>query len=203
MDPQVPASFIPKKPLTADGRPRGGGGGLLFILALLIFVVSLLAGGVSFLYEQYLKNSINAKSESLKRAEAAYDPGVIQDLIRLDGRISESRSLMERHIAPTALFTFLSGATLENVQFTSFDFSLQTDGSANITLDGVAGSFSSVALQSDNFGASRVLRNVVFSDIAVGEEGDVSFTVTATVDPALLLYSKTLTQPSAQGGSSQ
>jgi hypothetical protein len=195
MDPQVPASFIPKRPLTAETRSRGGGG-LIFILALLIFIISLVAGGATFLYEQYLKNSITVKAESLKRAEGAYDPGVIQDLVRLDARMNEARALLGKHVAPTALFTFLSGATLENVQFISFGYELQGDGSATISMGGVARSFSTVALQSDNFGASRVLRNVVFSDISVGETGAVTFSVSATVDPALLLYSKTLTQVS-------
>lgn len=193
MDPQVPASFIPKKPLTAESRPRGGGG-LLTLIALLIFLASLVSGGGVFLYEQYLENSITAKADSLKRAEGAYDPGVIEDLIRLDSRINEARTLMHKHVAPTTLFTFLSGATLESVQFTSFDYALESDGAASIALDGIARSFSAVALQSDNFGASRVLRNVIFSDISVGETGAVSFKVTASVDPAFLLYEKTLTQ---------
>lgn len=202
MDPQASASFIPKKPLTSESR-SGGGGGLLTILALLLFLISMVAGGATFLYEQYLKTSITAKADSLKRAEGAYDPGVIQDLTRLDARIREARLLMEKHVAPTAFFTFLSGATLENVQFTSFTYVLEPDGAALITLDGVARSFSAVALQSDNFGASRALRNVVFSDISVDEEGGVTFAVSATVDPALLLYSKTLTQPSATGEENQ
>lgn len=162
--------------------------------SLLLFLASLAAAGGVFLYGQYLNNSIAAKADSLKRAEGAYDPGVIEDLIRLDSRIIEARELMQKHVAPTALFTFLSTATLESVQFTNFNYALEADGSALISLDGIARSFSAVALQSDNFGASRALRNVIFSDIAVGETGAVSFKVSATVDPSLLLYSKTLTQ---------
>lgn len=193
MDPQVPASFIPKSPLTAEARSSGGAG-LFNILALLIFVVSLAGAGGTFLYEQFLKNSITAKADSLTRAQGAYDPGVIQDLVRLDSRIAQARSLMGKHVAPTAFFSFLAGATLESVQFTSFDYTLEADGAATITLAGVARSFSSVALQSDNFGASRVLRNVVFSNITVGPTGAVSFGVSASVDPSLLLYDRALVQ---------
>jgi hypothetical protein len=39
-----------------------------------------------------------------------------------------------------------------------------------------------------------VLRNVVFSDISVGQTGSVTFSVSATVDPALLLYDRALVQ---------
>jgi hypothetical protein len=194
MDPQVPASFIPKKPLTSENRSSGGGGGLINIIALLIFVASLAGAGGTFLYQQYLKNSITAKADSLNRAQGAYDPGVIQDLVRLDSRIAQARTLMGKHVAPTALFAYLAGATLESVQFSSFNYALEADGGATISLSGVARSFSSVALQSDSFGSSRVLRNVVFSDISVGQTGSVTFSVSATVDPALLLYDRALVQ---------
>lgn len=203
MDPQAPASFIPKKPLTTENRERGGLGGLLFLLAVLIFLASLVAGGATFLYGQYLKTAIASKDESLTRAEAAYDAGVIQDLTRLDARIDEVKSLFSKHVAPTAFFAFLSGATLESVQFTSFTYELASDGSANIALEGRGKNFSAVALQSDQFGASRTLKNVIFSDIKVEAGGVVSFSVQATVDPTLLLYRKNITAegsaPAAEG----
>lgn len=172
-------------------------GGLLFFLALLIFIASLVAGGASFLYRQYLKGAIASKDESLKRAEAAYDAGVIQDLVRLDARITEAKSLMDKHVAPSAFFTYLSNTTLESVQFMDFSYGLSGDGSADIRLGGKGKSFSAVALQSDQFGASRVLKNVVFSEIKVDGTGVVTFAVTATVDPSLLLYRKSLTQGSS------
>lgn len=194
MDPQVSASFIPKKPLV--GTPsRGGFKGLVMLLALLVFLVSLLGGGGAFAYERFLKASISAKGTSLERAREAYSPLVIQDLMRLDSRINEASGLLEKHVAPSAILFFLSSVTLEKVQFTNFEYGLQDDGSAKITLDGIGDSFSTVALQSDEFGASKVLRDVVFSNITV-EKGDVSFTVHATINSSLLLYSKSLTQES-------
>jgi|SRR3990167_7433030 len=197
MNPQAPASFIPKKPLTAEARRRGGFGGLLFLLAFLIFLASLIAGGATFLYKQYLQSAIASKDESLKRAEAAYDAGVIQDLTRLDARIGEAKSLMDNHVAASAFFSFLSGVTLESVQFTALTYDLTGDGSAEIKLSGQGRNFSAVALQSDQFNTSRVLKNVVFSDIKVGLQGVVTFSVSATVDPTLLLYRKTLATPAA------
>lgn len=196
MDPQVPASFIPKKPLT-ESRSRGGMGGVLFLLALLIFLSSLVAGGGTFLYLGYLKSAIAAKDESLKRAEGAYDAGVIQDLIRLDGRIAQAKSLMDKHVATSAFFSYLSESTLESVQFTEFAYTLGGDGTADITLIGKGINFSAVALQSDEFGASRVLRDVIFSGITVGARGEVAFAVSATVDSSYLLYRKSLTGESS------
>lgn len=167
------------------------------LLALLLFLLSLLGGGGAFAYERFLKASIGAKAASLERAQEAYSPAVIQDLLHLDSRLNEASGLLQKHVAPSAILFFLSSVTLEKVQFTSFEYELQTDGSAKITLGGIGDSFSTVALQSDEFGASKILRDVVFSNIAI-EKGDVSFTVVATVDRPFLLYSRSLTQEPSQ-----
>lgn len=185
MDPQAQASFIPKASLTAQRR---GGGGLFTLLAVLVFVVSLVAAGAAFAYQQFLKTSISSQSSSLKNAEGAFNPGVIEDLIRMDARINQTTTLLDSHISASSFFDFLSVSTLERVQFTKFDYELKDDGSAEIGLAGVADTFSTVALQSDEFGASKSLRNVVFSNITVSPLGRVTFNVNATVDPALLKY---------------
>jgi len=195
MDPQVQASFIPKKSLDVNA-PRGGGGfsGLLFLISLLIFITSLVAAGASFAYTQYLNSAIASKSHSLELAEGAFDPSTIQDLVRLDSRLTQSKKLLASHVAVSNLFALLETQTLANVSFSSFDYQLGDDGSAKITLQGVADSFSTVALQSDQFGGNKLLKDVVFTNIAVDNAGHVNFNVSATVDPSVLSYSSTLDQ---------
>lgn len=176
--------------------------GLFFLLALLVFFMSLLAAGAAFGYEQLLTKRIADKDQDLRQAEGAFNPGTIQELVRMDQRLNQADSLLSKHVAPSALFYFLSTITLERVQLTSLDFSLQPDGTADISLGGSADSFSTVALQSDQFGASKVLRDVIFSGITVGDTGRVNFSVNASVDPGLVSYSKYLEQmqnvPAAQ-----
>ncbi|MDO8548469.1 MAG: hypothetical protein Q7R71_02240 [bacterium] len=191
MDPQVQASFIPKKSLDMSVS-RGSGVGLFFLIALLIFVTSVVAAGGAFLYQQYLNKTLADKKVSLDRAQGAYEPGTIQDLSRMDQRITQAKSLLGKHIAPSALFAFLSNQTLEKVSFSTFSFALQNDGSAKIALSGKADSFSTVALQSDQFGGSKVLKDVIFSGITIGQGGEVDFSVSAAVDPSLILYATAL-----------
>lgn len=192
MDPQVSGSFIPKKPLAQGGGPRSTMG-IVVLASLLIFIASLLAGGATFAYTQFLKSSIAFKKDSLAKAQNAYDPGIIEDLIRLDSRIAESKRILGTHVAPSAVFAFLSLQTLEKVQFESFDLAVGSlEGGTTLTLKGEADSFSTIALQSDQFGASKVLKDVVFSDLVIAEGGSITFTVTAKVDDEFLLYSKSL-----------
>ncbi len=189
MDPQVGASFIPKKSLAPSGGR--GGGGLFYLVAIFIFVVSLVAAGAAFAYTQYLKSDLARKTHSLELAQGAYEPGSIQDLVRLDQRIIHAKTLLSQHIAPSAVFALLANETLEKVQLNDFSFTFEED-SASIKLGGVADSFSTVALQSDQFGASRALSNVVFSNITVVSGGYVTFSVEANIDPSILRYSSVL-----------
>ncbi len=196
MDPQVSSSFIPKKNLeSAVTRPSGRSTGLLLLLAILIFVASLVAAGGVFAYKGLLKQSIASKSNSLSLNQKAYDPGVIQELTRVDTRINEANTLLDKHIAPSAIFGFLSQQTLEKVQFVNFNYEGGTgiDGSSKISLNGLADSFSTVALQSDQFGASKILKDVVFSGVTVdATTGKVSFSVSASIVPSLTLYTNVL-----------
>lgn len=195
MDPQVSTSFIPKKNFdTGSSRSGGSGGaGLIVLLAILIFVASLVAAGGIFAYQKLLTQSIANKSASLKANEDAYNLVVIQELVRADSRINEADVLLNKHVAPSEIFSFLSLQTLEKVQFTSFDYSLKPDGTTEIALHGLADSFSTIALQSDQFGASKILKDVVFSDVNLdSDKGKVTFSVTATVAPSLILYTNAL-----------
>ncbi len=192
MDPQPGASFIPKKPLIAGVERRGGALGSVFLLlALVIFIGSLLLAGAVFAYKQYLSGVIQSSSDSLTRAQAAYDPSVLQSLVRLDARIKQAQVILQNHVAPSSLFSFLESTTLENVRFTSFDYVAGGNG-ATLTLSGEAPDFATVALQSDAFGGSRVLKDILFSDINVNDFGRIRFSVKAAVDPSFILYANYL-----------
>ncbi len=194
MDPQVSTSFIPKKSFAEARRVGGSGlfGNFISLGALFVFIFSLVAAGGTFAYTGFLKSSITQKTEQLNKSQAAFDPVVIQELLRLDERIINARTLMQKHIAPSAIFNFLGTQTLESVQFNSFDYTFQSDGSASVSLSGTAASFSAVALQSDQFGGSKALKGVVFSGIAVDQRGRVSFSVKQTIDSALINYAKNI-----------
>ena len=195
MDPQTQSSFIPKKPLTGTGGRTNSFAfvGLFFLLAVLVFIASLVSAGAVFAYEGYLSGSIASKSDSLNKAQAAFDPGAIQELVRMDSRLTNANALLEKHIAPSALFAFLSTQTLERVSFSSFSYALGDDGSVTIALAGEADSFSTLALQSDQFNTNKLFKDAIFSGISVGGTGQVAFNVQAKVDPSLINYTNSLT----------
>lgn len=194
MDPQVSTSFIPKKPLIPS-RARASVSGFILLIAILVLVASLVGAGGVFAYERYLHTAKDSKMESLQLARAAYDAGVIESLVRLDTRMNEAQKILNTHIAPSTVFGFLSNYTLERVQLTSLSFDITEDGSAILEVTGIADSFSTLALQSDQFGGSDVLRDVIFSNIVIEPtSGKVTFAVHAEIPSAFLLYGPSLSR---------
>ena len=190
MDPQAPASFIPKRPFVEGSRV--GTLGLFTLIGMLIFAASMLAAGGAFAYGQILKGSIARQDASLKLAEGAFDQSTIKDLMRLDSRLTEAQKFLGKHVAPSGIFTLLANLTLTQVQLTSFSYALESVGSAKITLSGIADSFSTLALQSDQMSASKLLKDIIFSGITTNSAGRVVFSVSATVDPSVISYNKNL-----------
>ena len=193
MDPLVRTSFIPKKPVVqATAAVHSGGVGVFFFIALVIFLGSILLGAGAFGYEQYLQKSIKSKSDSLTKARAAFEPATIQDLMRLDKRLSEAKVILDGHTAPSAIFTLLSANTLSTVAFDKFDLSTGPDIKGVVQLHGKTATFSDVALQSDAFNKERAFKDVLFAGFTVAKDGGVEFTVSASVDPEVINYRSNL-----------
>jgi|GEM_PF-184486 len=202
MPPQIQTSFIPKKPLVESAPTRHARVGIFWVLVIILFIASLVAAGAAFAYQVVLQNSIQASNDSLTRAQAAYDPAAIASIIRLDNRLTQTKILLQNHIAPSAIFSFLETNTLGNVRFTDYAYTIDPNGAATLQLSGEALDFSSVALQSDAFGQSRDLKDVLFSDINVDPAtGHIVFKMSATVDSSLILYRNAFTvRPGAPAG---
>jgi hypothetical protein len=187
MSPQLQASFIPKKPLTVGAATVHHTVSVIWFLSIGLFIASVVAAGAVYSYEQFLTNQIKSANESLVKAQAAYDPATIADIIRLDQRITQASNLLKKHIAPSAIFAFLGDTTVPSARFTDFAYVTNISGAPAVQLTGEALDFASVALQSDAFSASHMLNNILFSDINVDSEtGHIVFKVTATVNPALV-----------------
>ena len=128
MPPPTPTSFIPKKPLEGGSAyHQPGGMGFLFFIALVIFLASVVAAGGVFGWEKVTVGSISSKSDSLEKAEGAFDLSTVEDLIRMSARLDSASSLLASHVAPSAIFAFLSQHALQRVQFTSFNYTLGSD----------------------------------------------------------------------------
>lgn len=191
MESGIQSSFIPQDAGKATVSPklqRGGGlGDLMFLGAIVLFVVSLALAGAVFLYNQYLETSEVAKVEQLQRAREAFEPALIQQLTRLDDRMRAADSVLSAHIAPTAFFLALQQATLSTVSFVSLELDATDSKKVTIKMPGVARSVNSIALQADLMSKNGVFTSPIFSNISRQADG-VHFDLTASVNPAAVNY---------------
>lgn len=202
MEPKFKTSFIPKQSIPKDGgapsvqrqvRPNPSGS-IVFFIGLIVMIVTVGSAAGVFLWKQFLETSISEKAATLERARDAFQPRLIQDLERLDRRITAAETLLDQHLAPSALFDLLANTTLTSVQFNSLSLNLAGDNGSPITLemDGNALDFDSVALQSDVFGSNRFITDPIISGLDVA--GDlVSFNVSAEIGDRFLEYSLQVT----------
>lgn len=188
METGIKASFIPQAPVTSAPRQKQRGGhDFLFLVALVIFVASVtLAVGV-FLYDQFLNRSAASKQSSLERAKSEFDPALIAQLSRLDDRMRAGDEILGAHSAPTSLFHLLEQLTLQTVSFSNLDFSAEESGNARISMQGLAKSVNSIALQADLLSKSGFVTNPIFSNIN-REIGGVRFNFTAHINEDALRF---------------
>jgi len=169
-------------------KPRRGPINLLSLIAWVIFIVAAVGAGASFLYQSYLNGRISSDEQSLNLTKGEFDPATINQIIHLDTRLNVAGTLLSGHSALSNVFAALESTTKQTVRFTSFTFSTGNQNLLTLVMNGEAQSFSDVSLQSTAFNQTSYFKNLVVSALSVEQNGLVSFTMTMTVDPSLIVY---------------
>lgn len=190
--PEQPSStsFIPRDGGETSHARHSGSGGLLelmILVAIVLFVASGALGVGTFLYHKYLQASNASKIDQLERATAAFEPALIQELTRLDDRMRAASDILERHVAPSALFSMLEKTTLQTITFNSLTLDTVDPQHMSIKMEGVANSVNSIAHQADLFSKVGMISNPIFSDIDRQDDG-INFTLSALLNSATLSY---------------
>lgn len=195
-------SFIPQD---ASKTPRfnqnGGGGGLIdlaFILSVVLLVTSGALYGAVFMYHSYLTSQNVSAEQQIQTVNQNLDTKTVDAIMSIDQRMNAAQTLIGNHLAYSAFFNNLNQATLTSIQFSSFkiDSSDQTKGIV-LSLSGVARDLNGVAYEAQLFGLDSMIKNPIFSGIALDTDG-VHFVAAATIDPKQLSY-----ETQISGGQSQ
>lgn len=190
MEERVKTSFIPKSALKVErteSRKRSPIALIIIITGTLLAFTVLVAGGI-FVFERYTFQSIESKRQSLERSRAAFEPATIKELSRLDTRINTGYSLLQKHVAVSALFDELEKRTLSTVRFNDFAYSIADASRVIMTASGEAASFNAVALQSDAFSKSSIITEPIFSNVNISKTGTIIFNFTAVIDTTRMGY---------------
>lgn len=191
MDQNFTTTFIPKKPIVEQAPRSSKPAGILTIIAMLIFLATLVIGGGSYLYANYLNGRTEELRKSIGLAEKNFEIKSISELQVLDKRLAVASTILKNHRVVTPFFRLLEETTLPAVRFSKFDFSIGEATSAQAAetttaLSGEAEGYRAIAQQSGVFGEHTAIRDHIFSNFILTPRGRVSFDLVFNVDPDLL-----------------
>ncbi len=202
MDNQIKTSFIPRKNIDTAVDFQAGGSlksnrnvaRTIFSFIATLILLAIIAGGVlTYFWQIKLKKDITDQVSIMESSKKNFNDDFVKASSRLDTRIQEAMFMLENHVSPSAVYSLLQEYTLKTVSFSSFSFQDNHDGTINISGSGEALKYETIVLQSDSFGKSGYMRNVIFTDLRADlETKRVGFTFKATLEPKLIFYKDSL-----------
>jgi hypothetical protein len=197
MEPIVTTSFIPKRPVSTEAvrpaHPNAAVGFLSLITFVIVIGTGVAFGGV-YLYQQSLVSQKAKLQTAITTAQEGLGTSFVTDMKRLSNRITGVRTLIQNHVVVTPIFSALQATTLQSVQYKSFTYEFTADQGTGskliqVSITGVAKNYATLALQSDAFAKSTLIRNPIFSNLTVQEKSQqVEFKLVFTVNSADLSY---------------
>ena len=95
--------------------------------------------------------------------------------------------LLQAHLAPSDVFSMLQQSTVQDISFSTLTFDATNPQQITLTMQGIAGSVNSIALQAQVFSQSGIIQSPIFSNIDAEQDG-VHFDFTALVNPSAITY---------------
>ena len=193
LSPSIPTSFVPKQPVSTDRRRFSNGGNNLFlVVSAAVLGITIAVAAATFLYDQFLKNEENAKAAQIVAAQKSVNQDTVDQLVRLQTRLTSAQALINQHIVLTQFFALLGSISAQSVHFDGVSINVADDRSAHISMTGEAKDFNALASQSTTFASQQLVKSAIFSNINVNKTNNVSFTLDATLDPSLIVESTPL-----------
>ena len=187
MEQEFRTTFIPKRPIvqaTASSSVQTSKPvGIVFVISLLIFIISLAIGGGVYAYKLYLQKDVDDLAVSLDKVQKNLDPNAIKEFSVMDKRLRNSELLLNKHEVIFPVFKVLGATTLPTVRYTKMD----------VALSGESDGYRSIALQSQALAQNADLQDTIFSNFVVTPKGRVSFDLSFTVPKSDLAFNKNIT----------
>lgn len=203
MEPQFQSSFIPRKSVTADTTSFNTGTsnppiGIFSLIANVMIVITIFACIGLFAYSKILSSQISQKHSEIVKAKDAFQIDTIQALISASQKLSSAEELLNKHTAPSEIFSILQTLALKRVRFGDFTYK-NKNGSVSITMQVEAESYNAMVQQDSVLSHTNFLFSPVFSDFKILENGHISAKFTSDIDSSQILYTKLLNAGSVDG----
>jgi hypothetical protein len=200
MENKFQTSFIPKNSLDNGHVKIKTPLNVLFLVSMVIVTLTILSAGGVFGYSLFLSKRIDSLSKELAIKEKTFDYDKVEEIVRVDNKLDAAAALLESHTAVSGVFAYLEENTLKNLRFNDFEYSYISPTRVSVAMRGQARTFGAVAKQAELFSTASKqsgLNEPIFSDLDLDENGNVTFSFLADVDPTLISYENNLPSASA------
>lgn len=173
-------AFEPQNTGLVSHELRAGLSWRLFLFLLILFSTLFLAYlGLQFGYKTFLNNSIANYDRQI--AESSTQVGEVEqnNLIGFYSQIVNLKRLLGQHVFASNLFDFLEANTHSRVAFSTVSLNTQT---SELSLDGVADSYSNLVSQISHFENQPGVRRVTLGQNAA-DRSVVRFSIKINLDP--------------------
>jgi len=195
MDNEFKTTFIPKKNLTkapeVETQKSRVKKSILGILAFWLFSTAVVSVIGVYLYRANLTSVLNTRIDSINRAEKAFETGAVLELKKIDIRLKAATTLLNDHLALSDFLTSLAESTLPEVSFSNLTFTYDQDA-PTVTMAGESRGYLYIAQQSDVFESNLFIQNHIFSDFILTDTGNISFSLSFTLNKSLLYFGRTV-----------
>lgn len=204
MDKEFQTSFIPKKTVIDSPKKIRSGGGVVNLIAFIVFIAALVSAGGAYLYRGSVESDIVEFKRSLQIAKNQFEPSLIQELQILDKRLNAASVILDNHVAVSPIFVLLQDITLPTVRYSDFTYEIDpATNLVNIEMKGEAKGYNFIALQADLFSDNKFIKNPIFSDFVLDQGGNIDFNLTFSVDKSLISYESFLDREDPTLGDNQ
>lgn len=187
MAPDFQSSFIPKEPVSNEVFKKKKAG-IFGILAVSLFICSLVIAGALTLYKKMVKDEIQNLQSELAQSEKNIDKDAIDNILRFNTKLGIIKTVFEKHQAVSNVINSLASSTVKSVYYTEFAYGGTSEDKLNVIVSGLAPSYGAIALQEDVLKKNKDFSSMIFSDLQLAEDGRVSFKITISVDPKASIY---------------
>lgn len=189
LPPTIPTSFVPRPTSAASQRFRTDIVGAFPLITYGVLVLALVLALAVFAYGELLSSEKVAKAQELAKAEAAIDATTVESFVRLRDRLAVGQTLLDAHIAPSSFFKTLEGLLPTTVRFTALSFTVDQKNVIKLEGSGIAKSFNALAATSAAFSRDGRIKDAIFSNVSVNRDGSVAFSLSAVLDPRIVVFS--------------
>lgn len=194
MEQEFRTTFIPKKPIAqptvSSSAPVGKPVGILFVIAVVIFIISIVCAAGAYFYKSYQTKETAVLADSLVKVQKNLETNVVKEFTIMDKRLKNAETLVNQHTVVAPLFLALQKSTLPAVRYTKLDVSYDENKNLVTKLSGESDGYRSIALQSQALAQNTSFKNILFSNFVVTPKGRVSFDVTFSLPIADLAFDK-------------